>query len=103
MFSVRASIHAFSVAENGGHEMTMMCFKCERPSGKRGAECRPYGPGGKLVCWDCMKADMALEHQCQRSFGILLEAAEAAGAGMVILTTAGPQPAPDDMAEDLQH
>jgi hypothetical protein len=35
------------------------------------AELRPYGKGGKFVCFDCMKKD---EPEAQRRFGAMLNA-----------------------------
>ncbi len=32
------------------------CYLCKRKHGQRGAECRPYGPRGEDICFDCAMA-----------------------------------------------
>lgn len=38
---------------------------------------RPYGPGGALICFPCMKAAPERERQAEQAFGAQLDAAQA--------------------------
>lgn len=55
------------------------------------SELRPYGPGGALICFACMKATPEAEAQAGAAFGALLDAGEAMSpTATTMLTNAGP-------------
>ena len=66
-------------------ESAMMCHICERPS-----ETRPYGKGGRPICFGCMTSPER-EAEAEGQLGALDGLAEAADPhGMVILTDEAP-------------
>lgn len=60
---------------------------CHRRAGPGGAELRPYGKDGSLICFDCMTADPVREDEAKMQFKTQLEAAEKNG--IVVLTDGG--------------
>ncbi len=73
------------------------CHYC----GPTGAGLRPYGPGGSLICFPCMKATPEREQTAKQAAIALVAAAAAISPhGAVILTKNGPQPVVD-LADDL--
>lgn len=44
------------------------CCQCNEPSGPGKKELRPYGPGGKPICFSCMKGDLATERSAMQQF-----------------------------------
>lgn len=76
------------------------CGQCHRPAGRGARECRPYGPGGSLLCAGCMFGEdgaapnPALEAEAKRQFSMRLAKAdrEADGGPVAIGGIAGPRP-----------
>lgn len=65
------------------------------------SDLRPYGPGGRPVCFPCMKAKPEREAQAHKALGALIGAAEAASPhGVAVIGTSdGPMPLNLDGAE----
>jgi hypothetical protein len=55
-------------------------------------ELRPYGPGGALICFPCMKGDPTREREAEQQFSQCIEAAGASGARVLIGAECGPVP-----------
>jgi hypothetical protein len=56
-------------------------------------ELRPYGPGGSMICFPCMKADSERERSVEEAFYALLQANAVIGNGVVAIGTSdGPVP-----------
>jgi len=53
---------------------------------------RPYGPGGGLVCCDCVTSDPKRDAEARSMYHTLLAAALATDPEVVILTENGPIP-----------
>lgn len=70
------------------------CCKCSRrPNGTDDRrDLRPYGPGGKPICYDCAFASPEATEETNRQFARLFDAASSRGGGIVILTDNGPIP-----------
>jgi len=62
----------------------MKCQHCNRD-----AECRPYGPGCSMICFDCLTSTPEMEAECKRNF---ISQLEAAGPVAVIGSEVGPYP-----------
>jgi len=67
-----------------------ICHYCKRT--KNEVELRPYGPGGAGLCFRCLKSTPEVEAAAGRAFAAQIEAAEAAGQGVSVLTDEGPNP-----------
>lgn len=67
------------------------CYVCGQSESDdpENVELRPYGEGGKPICFDCMTADPAREAEAQRQFGSAMEAASG-GIGPVVIGDGGP-------------
>lgn len=76
------------------------CGQCHRPAGRGARECRPYGPGGSLLCAGCMfgedgaAPDPTLQAEAGRQFAGRLSKAgrDAKGGPVAIGDIAGPRP-----------
>lgn len=61
------------------------CYLCGRPPGVGKRECRPYGPGGALLCAGCMfgdddtPPDPEVQAEASRQFAARTDAIEASG------------------------
>lgn len=75
------SIPTWGTMEN----QNRVCAKCNRPSGSGRAEVRPYGPGGSLICFDCMMNGN--EEECRREYE---RQSDLAGPN-IVLTPDGPK------------
>lgn len=64
----------------------MKCYYCDKTS-----DLRPYGPGGSMLCFQCMKSSPDREAEASRNFGMQLEAA--GPVACIDGTEAGPYPA----------
>ena len=64
--------------------MTSKCYIC-----KRIEDVRPYGKGGRSICFKCMKATPEREREAERQFGARLQQA----GRIAVLTEKGPRPA----------
>lgn len=61
--------------------------------GETDRELRPYGPGGSMICYPCMKATPEREVAAVAALGALLDANAEIGGGVVeIGHEEGPQP-----------
>ena len=70
------------------------CYLCKavdlEPDGQGDAvELRPYGPGGKMICFNCMTSSPEREAEAKRQFGAQLDAC---GDVAIIGETTGPRP-----------
>ena len=74
------------------------CGQCNRPAGVGKRECRPYGPGGSLLCAGCMfgedgsTPDPVLRVEAERRFAALLDGAASETGAVEIGDIAGPRP-----------
>ena len=79
------------------------CYRCGRPHGVGKRECRPYGPGGALLCAGCMfgedgaKPDAAVQAEARRQFTARAGAIEATGHDAMIGEGFTDGPLPTDM------
>ena len=64
------------------------CYYC----GPTENELRPYGPGGELICYPCMKKTPEREEAAHLVLGALLDATAAIADVIQIGTEEGPQP-----------
>lgn len=64
-------------------------------------ELRPYGPGGSSACFACAMATPERRNQTDAVYGAMLDAAEAAGSGVVVLGANGPDPATPGFARTI--
>lgn len=64
------------------------CYYC----GPTKQELRPYGPGGRNICFPCMKASPEREETAKANFMALLDGVGAMTGIVSIGTDAGPQP-----------
>ena len=76
------------------------CYYCAATS----AELRPYGPGGALICFSCMKATPEREESAKANFGAQLAAAEAASpVGAAYIGTEAPNPVSRELADAIER
>lgn len=73
------------------------CHHCNAPA--PGADLRPYGPGGALVCFPCATASPEREAQTKAAFAALLDANAAVSPSGVVAIGDQDGPRPFDPAE----
>lgn len=67
------------------------CCYCGVGYNKKKSNLRPYGPGGKYLCFNCLKSDSKIENEAEKQFVKMLESA-AKESNIVILVNDGPKP-----------
>lgn len=73
------------------------CYVCGQAESDdpENVEIRPYGAGGKPICFDCMTGDPAKEQEAFRQFDA---ACNGAGPGLVVIGDGAPRAATYDEA-----